>query len=267
MSTLPGGSGALWGGAGIGSGSGGGAVGVAFSEIAMAAYRIAGITKWARIGPSQDMYDECIPAYNRMVGSWNCERPKCFTIRVDTLPIPTQKACTVGVGADFDMPRPQGIQNGVVVLEGGTRCAPMAQLTDEQWAHIRVQDIPASIPQSFYFDGSYDDQGWSRIYLFPQASGGLQVDWYTWQALPSVTSKDDQVALPPGYEEAITYNLAVRLASLNPLIGNMSEDSRRLARKALAVLEAHNSAPPTMTSDYPRGKGGSRFNWWSGEVR
>lgn len=262
MSTLPGGPGALWGGAG--TGSGGGAVGVLFSELGMAAYRIAGITKWARVGPSQDMWDECIPAYNRMVGSWSCERPKIASIRLDTLPIPQQKICTIGPGGDFDMPYPAGIQNGVVVLADGTRLQPpMAQGRADDWARLSGQDVPGAYPQGFYFDGSVDPQtGLGRIYLYPQAVGGLSVDWYTWQVLAAVTSKDDQLALQPGYEEAITYGLAVRLASLNPLIANMSEDSRRLARKALAVLEAKNSAPPSITSDYPGCGGGARGAWY-----
>lgn len=246
-----------------GASSGSGDVGVLFSEIGMAAYRIAGITKWARVGPSPDMWAEAIPAYNRMVGLWNCERPKIFTIRLDTLPLPTSKVCTIGSGGDFDMPRPQGIQNGVVVLADGARLRPMANLTDDDWARIAQQDVAGAIPYAFYYDGSFDPlTGLGRVYLYPQASSGMSVDWYTWSLLPTVTDNTDQIALPPGYEEAITFNLAVRLASLNPLIANMPEESRRLARKALAVIEAKNSVPPRMTSDYPSRGGGIRSDWY-----
>lgn len=254
-----------------GSTGGSATVGVLFSELGMAAYRIAGITKWARVGPSTDMWDECIPAFNRMVGSWNCDRPKIFTVRLDTLPlIAGQMIYTVGDGADFDMPRPQAIQNGVVVLQNGVRVVPpMTALADEGWARISVQTIPSSIPQAYYYDGSFDaSTGWSRIYLWPQAVASLEVDWYTWQALPVVASQDDTVALPPGYEEAITYNLAVRLASLNPLMANMPQESRVLARKALAAIESLNSKPPAMSTDFPAKRGGAgTFFWFDGSVR
>lgn len=255
--------GVAWGG---GAGGGSATLGVAFSEIAMAAYRIAGITKWARVGPSGDMYAEAIPAYNRMVGSWSCDRPKIFTIRLDTLPLPTQKVCTVGPGADFDMPRPAVIQRGVVVLPEGTRLPAMTQGTADDWARLSVQDVADTYPSGFYYDGSVDPQtGFGRIYLFPQAQGGLSVDWYTWQALPTVTAETDQVAYPPEYEEAITFNLAERLAALNPLIANMPQESRRIGRKALAALEAKNTKPPRMTSDYPSGRGRG-FDWRTGSL-
>lgn len=251
----------LYGGGGGGTGAA--SVGVPFSEIGMAAYRIAGITKWARIGPSRDMWDECIPAYNRMVGSWNCDRPKIFTIRLDTLPLPQQKVCTVGPGADFDMPRPAAIQNGVVVLADGTRLQPpMAQGKAEEWAMLSMQDVPNTHPRVFYYDDSLDPStGYGRIYLYPQAQGGLQVDWYTWQQLPTVTAETDQVAYPPEYEEAITHCLAERLAALNPLIANMPETSRRIGRKALATLEAKNTRPPALKGDYPTCRGGVSTDW------
>jgi hypothetical protein len=252
----------LFGATGL-SGSSSAAVGVLFSEIGMAAYRIAGITKWARVGPSADMWAECIPAYNRMVGSWQCERPKVFTIRLDTLSLPTSKVCTIGTGGDFDMPRPVAIQNGVVVLADQTRLQPpMVQGRAEDWARLSMQDVPGAHPRAFYYDNSVDSTtGLARVYLYPQAQGGLQVDWYTWQQLPTVATEGDQVAYPPEYEEAIVYKLAERLAALNPLIANMPEESRRIGRKALAALEAKNSRPPQMSSDYSTCRGGVSIEW------
>jgi hypothetical protein len=250
-----------------GGGIGGAAAGtsaVLFSEIGMAAYRIAGITKWARVGPSADMWDECIPAYNRMVGSWSCQRPNVFTEALYTLPLPTSKVCTVGSGADIDMPRPVAISRGVAVLSDGTRLQPpMAQGKAEDWATLSAQDVPGAYPYAFYYDASLDSStGYARIYLYPQAEAGMSVDWYVWQPLPTVASKDDTVAYPPEYEEAITHCLAERLAALNPLISNMPETSRRIGRRALAALQARNSTPPRMTSDYPGCSGGTRGDWW-----
>jgi hypothetical protein len=242
-----------------GASGGVGSAGVAFSELGMAAYRIAGITKWARIGPSVDMWAECIPAYNRMVGSWNCERPKIFTIRTDTVTATGATSYTVGSGADWDMPRPQGIEDAIYISGSSrTRILPMSRA---YWAGLSVQAVTGD-PVGYYFDESYDDSGFGRIYLYPQPGSG-SIEWHTWQQLAAVASQDDTVALPPGYEEAIVGQLAMRLAALNPLIANMPEESRRLARKALAVLEAKNSKPPSMTSDFPGcGNRGPRTEFW-----
>jgi len=261
----------LWGGSGTGASAN---VGIPLSDLILPAYRIAGITLLPGVIPNIDKINEAIPALNRMVGSWNCSRPNIFTIRIDTLPCIAGKLnYTVGPGADFDMPRPQAIQNGVVVLPDGIRVQPpMYQMDDSEWAQVALQTINNSIPLSFYYDGSYDTTtGYGLVYLWPQSGAGNSIDWYTWQAIPTFQASTDQVALPPGYEEAITYGLAVRLVDLNPhlcqLDGAQRQEVRAQARRALAAINSLNSEPPKITSDYPNKRPGSgHFNWYTGQV-
>jgi len=274
--------GVLWGGGGSTNPV---TVGAPVSTLIMPAYRIAGISQRAMTVPSQDMFDEALPELNRMTGSWNCERPKIFTISISPLfPLDSgTKIFNVGSGAvptvvngvqygAFDMPRPQAIQNGVIAITTANpivRLDPMYQMNDQEWAMIALQDIPNAIPQAFYYDGSYDPTtGWGLIYLYPQTTGGYSVEWYTWQAVPTFSSKDDSVALPPGYEEAIVFNLAKRLAALNPNMQNMQPRSYEIAQQSLAAIEHKNLPQPIMKSDFPGtgSRGAGHFNWLSGEV-
>lgn len=262
-------------------------VGVAISTLILPAYRVAGITQRAMIEPSTDMYDEAIPEFNRMIGQWNCERPKIFTIAINAFNLGAQKIYFVGSGATpgtvtiggqvwsagaFDMQRPQEIQNGIIGLGPAganalVRMPPMQQLDDQAWAKIALQDIPGAVPLAFYYDGSYDTTtGFGLIYLWPQSASGYSVEWYVWNLLDTVALKTDLVALPPGYESAIVYNLAVRLAALNPNEANISPDSKELARVSLAAIERKNAVTPNMTTDYPS-RGGLHYDYRIGMMR
>lgn len=258
-------------------------VGVAISTLIMPAYRIAGLTSRAMIEPNADMYAEAIPEYNRMTGQWNCDRPKIFTIAVNAFSLATNKAFLVGPGAApaviggvsygaFDMPRPQSIENGVIGLgaagsNGLVRMPPMQALDDQAWAQVSLQDVPGAVPLAYYYDGSYNTAtGYSAIYLWPQALSGYSVEWYTWLALTTVSAKTDLVALPPGYESAIVFNLAARLAALNPHEAKMDPASYEMARTSLAAIEHKNAVTPNMTSDYPS-SGGLHWDYRIGSMR
>ncbi len=236
---------------GGGGGSGSGDVGILLSSIVQRAYRIAGITKWVGTTPQDDWFTEAIAEMNAMIGTLNLNRLNIFTIAITNTPLVSgQKAYTVGPGADFDMPRPQRIENGVVLLgladnENVVRMPPMYQMNDAEWALISLQNVRNGIPLSFYYDGSYGTStGYGLISLWPQTDNVYSVDWYTWQSIPKFQTKDDVVALPDGYEDLLVYCLAERLANLNPHQSKMLPDSRLQAARCRAALQKYNAPIP-----------------------
>lgn len=266
--------GGVFGGSG---GVGGASVGVPLSEIIMPAYRIAGITMKARIRPNADMFAEAVPELNRFIGGLNTSRLNIFTVAINEFQLTTAKVFTIGPGADFDMARPQRILQGVVVIPGTgatpVRLPPMYQMDDEEWSWVSLQDVPNAVPLAFYYDGSYDTStGYGSIYLWPQASAQYQVEWYTWQALPTFATQDDIVSLPPGAEDMLVYNLAKRLAALNPRESKMDPMSYAIARDTLAAWQSYNAPQPKVivndaaSCSDPRGAGG-HFDWRTGIIR
>ncbi len=253
------GSGVFGGGGGSG---GGGSVGVPLASIVQRAYRIAGITKWVGTTPQDDWFTEAIAELNAFIGTLNLNRLNIFTVAVTNTPLSSGiKAYLVGSGATpqtiagvdygaFDMPRPQRIENGVVLLgpadnQNVVRMPPMYQMNDAEWALISLQNVRNGIPLSFYYDGSYDPEtGFGIIYLWPQTDNNYSVDWFTWQSVPKFISKDDTVALPDGYEDVFVYCLAERLANLNPHQSKMLPESRLQAARCRAALQKYNAPIP-----------------------
>ena len=256
-----------WGGT---LGSGGGGVATNLAGLLSPALRIAGITKRPGIMPNVDQFTELIPAMNRMIGSWNVDGHKIFTTGITpwTL-VASQKIYTIGPGADFDGPRPIYITAANIIFPTSpqVRRPINVYMNEDVWRTIRVQDIPGAPPTDLYYDGSMDENGWGSIYLKPQAPASYILELYTWLALKAdFSSVEDAVILPPGYEEAITLNFALRVAQLYPLEAHIDPSVRGDAALALQKIITLNSGSPVHRSEaaYMNRGGGGLYNFSSG---
>ena len=202
---------------------------------------------------------------NSMLQSWNTDRLSIFTISIAAYPltagVPTY---TIGPSGTFNAPRPQQIQNANIILTylNPVVRVPLSLLTDAQWAAIKVQQIPNTIPQYLYNDGSYP---LSNISLWGYPSLNQSLELYTWQALSTFTNLTDPVAFPPGYEEAIIYNLAVRLA---PSYGVQVDPSvSTMAIISYSNLRALNTPETLMVCDQAVMGSGQKtaYNYMTGE--
>lgn len=251
-------------------GAGGGAVATTLGALLAPMLRIAGITKRPGITPSGDQFAELIPAVNRMLASWNCDGHRIFNTLISAYPCVTaQKIYTIGPGANFDADRPLEIREANIIFPTTPAVRRQIRIVDDtQWSSITVQDISGAPPTYLYYDNSMDANGWARIYIRPQADTGYSLELYTWQALKAnFTAIDDAVILPPGYEEAIVCNGAIRAAALYPLESTLSPDARLNADKALRTLITLNSkCPPQPTEAGYLGHGGGYVNWMTGQI-
>lgn len=274
MSTLPGGPGALWGSGGSGSTTNPPAGTTLISRLIYAALRRARVVLAPGRTPSNDQYAELLDEVNRMIGTWNCERPRIYTTTIsDPLPLDGSKTYTIGIDpagqatADFSIARPQEIVKANLLFPSEpTVRRDIHLLTDQEWGNIVVQDIPNAPMFSLYNDGGYP---FSTLYCWPQSPAGYSLELFYWQAIPKFTSLDDAVTLPDGYEDAIVLNLAVRADQMAwPVKEPMNPSVRQDALRALAAIASKNAAPPPKVSSCaPSGYSGSRrgdFNWLSG---
>jgi hypothetical protein len=235
--TLPGGSDSLWGGVGV---AGAGTINPVYvgRGILYPALRKAGVTLGPQRTPSPAQYQDAIEELNRLAGSLSCDRLFIYSRATYTFPLTSATVYTIGpsanpnVIADFDGPRPQGIEAASIVT-GDVRY-PLEIVTDLQkatWAN----GIAGAL---------YNDRGYplSALYLSAAPAPGSFLELYIWHLVPEYTSPDDQVLLPPGYEDAFVLNLAVRLAphfqrAIDPAL-------RHDAQMSLMRLESINAPRP-----------------------
>ena len=228
------------------------------------ALRKAGVTLGPQRIPSVAQYQDAIDELNRLIGSLNCDRFFIYSIADYIFPLTGQKTYTIGVSpdpfspADFDAPRPQAIDRAnIITNQGATPLRyPLAIVTDLQWARVTMQDLPHTIPQVLYNDRAYP---LSTLYLYGQPVPGYELELYVWQLVAGFLTPADVVMLPPGYEDALVLNLAVRLAPHFQRV--IPDDVRLQARDSLMRLESINAPQPVadtsaLCSDY-------RVNRWN----
>ena len=216
--------------------------------------------------PNQSETADALSVLNRMLDAWNTESLAIYSRRVDqyTL-VPSQQSYTIGTGGDFDAARPVRITTANLIITTNPAQPlrhPLEILVDEtQWGRIKLQAVATSIPLKLYNDRAHP---LSTLYFWPVPTVAYPIELYTWRQIARFASATDAVDFPPGYEEAVVCNLALRLC---PEWGKLPRaDVADLARTAKAAIQSLNSfSSPVMACDPVLAGTRSSFNWLMGE--
>jgi hypothetical protein len=188
-------------------------------------------------------------ALNRMIALWNTDRLYIYTIKqsIHDFTVNQQSYQMGPGGADFPLiQRPVKIENWNLILTSVTPNLriPGNLLNDDQWASKKLLNLATAIPTDLYNDGAYP---YSTLYFWPKPAQAYQFELYTWQQLYQVSSLFDPFIFPPGYEEAVLFNLAIRLAI--EFQRPVSLDLRAQAREAKMMIQSLNAPAPILTPD------------------
>jgi len=205
---------------------------------------------------------------NTMMDAWSAERLMVFTITIQQFTlVPGQQTYALGTGAaDFNFPRPAKITRAGIVWSGNVGQPlelPLQMLTDAQWAQIPVKNIQSTIPQMLYNDGAFPYMN-LNFWCVPTVADPVRL--YMWTLLSQFPNLTTDVEFPPGYFEAIKYNLAVRLAAEN--IGTLtSQTTAVLAAMAIARIKSINIPLLDLMCDPELTAQGRHYDWRSDTYR
>jgi len=147
-----------------------------------------------------------------MLDAWNTDRLNIFTVGQGTYALTgaVQKyAIGPTAGAPFNVNRPVLIQSAAIVVPGTTIRERMDIYTSARWAAIKELGLTGVLPDKLYCDYAAPN---ANLYVHPIPSGTPTIEIYSWSALAAFVTLQDLIAFPPGYIEAIIYNLAIKLA-------------------------------------------------------
>lgn len=210
--------------------------------------------------PSAEDLSIGLSALNLMFGSWS-SRGLIVPARVReefTLVSGTQ-SYTIGTGGVFNTTRPVSIEAAAIEDQASSPNyeIPINVFTIKQWAEILQKDMSADHPQGIFLAGTTPLQ---TIYVWPKPSAAHKLVLYSWKALTSVVAADS-IDLPPGYDEAIEWNLAERLC---PSFGKMvTVDINRFAKEGMANIQSLNTKSLYLKCD-PAVVRSSSFNIYTG---
>jgi hypothetical protein len=180
---------------------------------------------------------DCLRRLNAMLASWTIEDLMVYTVNRDVYPLTVGvQNYTMGPGGTLSSIRPTQITSWSVIP---TASQPDLEipfdkiLTVEEWQNISIKNVPSTYPVYMYDAGDYPAR---TLSFWPIPTQACSAVLYTWGILSQFSSMDDVVSLPQGYEEAIVYNLAPRLAPMygkqtSPEVIAMAEGSKSRVKK------------------------------------
>lgn len=191
--------------------------------------------------PSTTMSNDGLVKLNDMLASWTIDRLFIFATAVnDWNLVSGTNSYTIGATGVFAGSRPISIIAAHIIVPSSGVRFPMKLITVEEWNAISDRSAGSVTPKLLYNDGAYP---LSTLSLWPTPNAAsIQLELFTWQQLTQFTTLLDTFDFPPGYERAITYALAMELASVYRT--QPTQDVVMIAETAKASLKGLN-APPT----------------------
>lgn len=202
---------------------------------------------------------------NLMLDTWMGERLTIGAVAGTEYPfVSGQQKYTLGPGGDFD-------QDWSDWLEASWKSyvnpiQPLEQALDVievlQWQDIPVKSVISALPDRVYFRKTFP---LAELYFYPiPTQTNLKTVIYTPTPLISIALATPY-RLRPAHLEAITYNLAVRLA---PIYGvEASPTVMAVAQVALGTLKKNNQPSMRMAVDPALRSRGGYFDWRTGDVK
>ena len=219
-------------------------------------------------GHSPSELTDALFVLNAMLDSWSTDDMNAYCELIQSFAVvPGKASYTLGSGGDWSGDRPVRIDKGTLVILTNP-LQPLRRdldiFNDMQWQSINLQSLPSTLAQRLYYAPTFP---LGLVHLWPVPTEADNVEISSSQALTGgFASGTAAFVAPPGYLDAVRYNLAVRLAMEwdKPLKQGVAD----LASEALAKVQRLNAETPQMDVDpaiMPIGRSRGGFNWLTGD--
>ncbi len=191
---------------------------------------------------------------NRMLSGWAQQSTTIPSIARNIFPIVSGKGeYTIGTGGDLNIVKPANQQSIVAVgLLLGASVPPVeiprGIFTDDGWQSTRIKGLTNSLFTDLYYNPTFTTSGFGTIDLWPiplDATNSLVL--YVAEALTQFATLTTVYQIPYGYEDALIYNLARRLAK--PFGATVDQDLIDMAVSTLRLIKRSNVKVSDLPND------------------
>lgn len=198
---------------------------------AMRAARVLGA------GEAMDADDaaDALLSLNQMLDSWQAERLFVYAVVERQFPLTAGLGVyTLGPAATFTAPRPVRVE-WAFTRDAQNYDRGMQIIDDGRFAAITLKTLGNTFPEALFYEATYPN---GVVNLWPLPPAALTLHMGCWEVLTQYAGLNDLVQLPPGYEDAIVYSMAERLA---PEYGKEATAAVvRIGAKARATVQQNN---------------------------
>ena len=228
------------------------------------ALKQAGVVGVGQSVQAEDSSDS-LALLNAMLGQWAVRRWLVYALQDVSIEATGVQTYTYGPGGNFNYASTDHLEAAYFRLTNTVQPQepdfPLELITSyEDWARIRLKSL-TTWPQFVFFDGSYP---LANVMFWPIPSANMyQLHLITKQPVSAFTGLTQTIALPPQYQEALLYNLGLRLRTHYQLPPDPMLKS--LADASLMTLRDSNAQVPRLKipGSLP---GGGWYNPFSDQV-
>lgn len=156
--------------------------------------------------PSTDHTNVAVATLNSLLESLAAEGVMVYAIIEDGVVSSGSQAYTWGSAGNITTTKPIRLKSGYFLINNIQ--LPFKFVSAEEWAQI-VDPTSVGYPEKAYYNYA-QPTGTLSLWPIPTSTGVVHV--FSYKQLQSVVDASTTLALPPGYEEMLQYNLALALA-------------------------------------------------------
>lgn len=206
--------------------------------------------------PTAEEANDGLTELNSMLGMWSNDNLLVYARTLENFNLSANDAeYTIGTGADFNTARPLFIASAYI--REATTDYPVEVISEEAYAAIPDKS-QIGVPQALTYDNAYPI-GKIRFSALPAAAYVLWL--LSEKELSSIATLDTAISLPPGYEDAIVYNLVLRFFA--EYGGEPDALTLKLAGDGKALIERTTNRNRPMTWGAPKNRGNVLTGWWA----
>jgi hypothetical protein len=206
-----------------------------------------------------DELSDGLIALNAMLDSWRNERLMCYALQEESLTLADGDAVyTIGPSGDLNTSRPVAIEAAWIVdSDGATHDVEI--ITDADYAGIANKTTEGDWPDRAVYRPTMST-GTLVVYPVPNATRTLKL--LTRVVIASLSS-GDSITLPPGWERALAFNLAIEIAPEYETAPSM--EVMKIARESKAAIKRINTPLVPVANETAAAFNASRGNILTGE--
>lgn len=237
---------------------------ITFNDLGRAAYQIIGVVGEAGT-PTAIQMAKAMEQANILLDDYAADRSMIYQVpRQSFVLVSGVGEYTIGPGGDFDVARPETIQDATLVIQE----SPLIEIglgvydNADDWADVIAKGI-TGLPFAIFNDMAFP---LSTITVYPEPQGGpYKLALYLPTAIEAFDTTDYTIeySFPPGYLDSILLRLARRLLIFYPR--PVSQDLRALLDEAEHLVITNNVYVPVLQVEESLATRTRRSDRWYGQ--
>lgn len=207
--------------------------------------RTAGVLEKGE-SPDAEEAQDALLALNNMLGSWSNHSLMLYTDVTESFSMTGAASYTIGTGGDLSTLPILKIKSAY--LRQSTIDYPVELISDDQYSRITTKNTQG---RAYYLNHDYSFP-LSTLRLYPKPDASYTLFLISEKQLTEFSDLDDIISLPPGWKDALTYNLAVRMfpeygQQVDQITYKIAEDTYNGLKLAAAKRKPMNAKAPITT--------------------